>query len=168
MIKTYRIAENPPFPNHPLPVLYYPHALDDVLERSDPAESVKTFFSDNGYSNGWVNGIYAYHHFHSNTHEVLGCIAGRGTVQLGGPDKDEYPLSKGDVVLLPAGVAHKLTSSTDDFKVVGAYPNGMEPDMQYGEAPDYDKVQKRSYDVLVPVTDPVTKFEGPVHRYWEL
>ncbi|WP_423188454.1 cupin domain-containing protein [Alkalibacterium sp. f15] len=166
MVKTYRIVENPPFPNHPLPVLYYPHALDELLEQSDPAERVKAFFNNNGYSNSWVNGIYAHHHFHSNTHEVLGCVAGRGRVQLGGPGNDEYPFNKGDVILLPAGTAHKLTDSTDDFKVVGAYPNGMDPDMQRGEAPDYDEVQKRSYDVLVPATDPVTKFEGPVHEYW--
>jgi len=168
MVKAFSIEENPPFPNHPLPVLYYPNALNELLEKSDSAEAVLAFFSDNGYSNGWVNGIYDYHHFHSNTHEVLGCIAGRSTVQLGGPDKDEYPFSKGDVILLPAGVAHKLTDSTDDFKIVGAYPNGMEPDMQRGEASNYDTVQKRAYDTLVPATDPVNKFKGPVQKYWDL
>ncbi|MDZ7834022.1 MAG: hypothetical protein U5K84_00380 [Alkalibacterium sp.] len=168
MIKTYRIKENPPFPNNPLPVIYYAHALDEVLETSDPAGSVKDFFSDNGYSNSWVNGIHDYHHFHSNTHEVLGCIAGRSTVQLGGPGKDEYPLNKGDVVPLPAGVAHKLTGSTDDFKVVGAYPKGTDFDMQRGDADDYETIQQRSYDVLIPPTDPVTRSDGPVQEYWKL
>ncbi|GEK91930.1 cupin domain-containing protein [Alkalibacterium kapii] len=168
MVKAFRLEENPPYPNHPLPVLYYPDALNDILEKNDIAENVLGFFSDNGYSNGWVNGIYDYHHFHSNTHEVLGCIAGRSTVQLGGPGKEEYPFNKGDVILLPAGVAHKLTESTEDFKIVGAYPNGMEPDIQRGDAQDYDTVQKRSYDTLVPATDPVTKFKGPVQEYWDL
>jgi len=168
MVETYRIEENLPFPNHPLPVIYYPHALDEILEDEGTADSVIAFFSDNGYTNGWVNGIFDYHHFHSNTHEVLGCISGRATVQLGGPDKDEYPFNKGDVVLIPAGVAHKLTGSTDDFKIVGAYPNGMEPDIQRGDASDYDKIQKRSYDVLVPSTDPVKHFSGPVQEYWKM
>jgi uncharacterized protein YjlB len=168
MARAIRIEENPPFPNHPLPVIYYPNALTDLLQKSESPESVLDFFSENGYSNGWVNGIYDYHHFHSNTHEVLGCIAGQSTVQLGGPGKDEYAFNKGDVILIPAGVAHKLTSSTDDFKIVGAYPNGQQPDMQRGEAPDYDAVQKRAYDTLVPATDPVTKFKGPVQEYWDL
>lgn len=168
MIKTFIIKENPPYPNHPLPVLYYPRALEKVIEQKDPSGAAKNFFTDNGYTNGWVNGIFDYHHFHSNTHEVLGCIAGSATVQLGGPGKETYPFYTGDVVLLPAGVAHKLIDATEDFQVVGAYPNGLQPDTQRGDAKDYEEVQQRSYDVLVPDTDPVTKTNGPVQEHWNL
>lgn len=151
-----------------MPILYYPDALKELLEETDRHQNLLVFFNDNGYSNGWINGIFNYHYFHSNTYEVLGCIAGRSTVQLGGPGKDEYAFNKGDVILIPAGVAHKLTGSTDDFKIVGAYPNGMELDTQRGNALDYDAIKNRSYDTLVPATDPVTKFRGPVREYWDL
>lgn len=169
MTDIFRLKENPPFPNHPLPVIFYPQALVHVIENNtDPSEAVKELFKENGFANGWVNGIHDFHHFHSNTHEVLGCISGSATVQLGGPKADEHTLSEGDVVLLPAGVAHKLLTSTEDFKVVGAYPEGIEFDLQKGDAVDYEKVQQRSYDVPVPETDPVYKYDGPVQEYWVL
>lgn len=112
MVNVLWMKENPPFPNHPLPVIYYPGALKEVVENcSDSGEKVKVFFEKNNYTNSWMNGIHDYHHFHSNTHEVLGCVSGEATVMLGGPHSEEITITKGDVILLPAGVAHKCTRS---------------------------------------------------------
>ncbi|MCC5894196.1 MAG: cupin domain-containing protein [Alkalibacterium sp.] len=169
MVELFRLEENPPFPNHPLPVLFYPEALINLIENSkDPGNETIAFFEEKGYTNGWVNGIHDFHHFHSNTHEVLACIKGSATVQIGGPQAEEHTFTTGDVVLIPAGVAHKRLTATDDFKVVGAYPNGKSPDMHRGDAPDYEDVQQRCYDVLVPDTDPVYKYDGPVQKHWSL
>ncbi|MCC5889630.1 MAG: cupin domain-containing protein [Alkalibacterium sp.] len=169
MAEVFWFKENPPFPNHPLPVIYYPQALKKMLENSsNGGEDVKAFFKENGYSNGWINGIHDYHHYHSNTHEVLGCVSGTAVVQLGGPHSDEVTVTKGDVILLPAGVAHKRLGASKDFSVVGAYPNDLSPDMQLGDAVDYERVQKRSYDVPVPDTDPVSKKSGAVKEYWAM
>ncbi|GAB2319236.1 cupin domain-containing protein [Alkalibacterium sp. s-m-22] len=169
MVETHRFKEQSPFPNHPLPVIIYPKAVEEVIQDySNPAEAVKSFFSNNGYTNGWENGIYDFHHFHSNTHEVLGCASGRATVQLGGPHSNEFTVEAGDVMLLPAGVAHKLLTSTNDFKVVGAYPNGESPDLQRGDAVDYERVKQRCYDIPVPETDPVSGESGAVQKYWAL
>lgn len=167
MVEKFFIAENEPFPNSYLPVLYYPEAVRDMLEKADPFHEVLDFFIKNGYSNGWKGGIFTYHHFHSNTHEVLACISGEATVQLGGPGAEMYTFKKGDVVLLPAGVSHKLIEATEDFQIVGAYPDGTEPDMQKGQ-PDnnYTTIKARARTVPVPATDPVGGKDGAVLTEW--
>ena len=89
-------------------------------------------FARNGWTGAWRNGVFDWHHFHTTTHEVLGCYQGNAKVQLGGPDGPVHDLSAGDVVIIPAGCAHKRISASDDFAVVGAYPGGARPDMQDG------------------------------------
>lgn len=166
MVETIYTEENKPFPNNPLPVLYYPKAVAHLLNEFDPAQNVQDLFEKNGYTNGWVNGIFSYHHFHSNTHEVLACIAGEATVQLGGPDAQCYSFSKWDVLFLPAGVAHKRIDASYDFKIVGAYPDGLEPDMQKGKAEDYEAIKQAVAGVGQPENDPVEGKNGAVLKYW--
>ena len=41
------------------------------------AEAIKARFRSNGWSNNWdYPGVYEYAHFHSTTHECLGCANG--------------------------------------------------------------------------------------------
>ena len=77
----------------------------------------------------WRNGIYAHHHYHSTAHEVLGIVAGSVRVRLGGESGKTVELRAGDVVVIPAGVAHKSEGASPDLLVVGAYPGGKSPDM---------------------------------------
>ena len=166
MVETIYIEENKPFPNNPLPVLYYPKGVSDLLDKTGSAENVLALFEKNGYSNGWVNGIFSYHHFHATTHEVLACIAGEATVQLGGPGAEKYSFTQGDVLLLPAGVAHKRIEASRDFKIVGAYPEGLEPDMQKGEAENYEAIKQLIASVVRPAKDPVEGEDGAVIKHW--
>ncbi|WP_192986008.1 cupin domain-containing protein [Carnobacterium mobile] len=166
MAETFYVEENQPFPNNSLPVLYYPKRVTDLLGGSNSAKKVLALFEQNGYSNGWVNGIFPYHHFHATTHEVLACIAGEATVQLGGPDTEAYSFSKGDVLLLPAGVAHKRINANDEFQIVGAYPDGLEPDIQKGEAENYETIKQMVASVAKPDKDPVEGEDGAVLKYW--
>lgn len=168
MVNLHRLRENPPFPNSPLPVLFYPKVLDEFVEGEDAEEATKNLLKENGYTNAWTGGIHDFHHFHSNTHEVLVCLRGKATVQLGGPGEKEFSFSKGDVLLLPAGVAHKSIDSTDDFEIVGAYPNGIDFDMQKGDEDNYETIQQRANDVPVPEKDPLTGSDGAVQAYWDL
>ena len=87
----------------------------------------------NGWTGSWRNGIFDWHHYHLTTHEVLGCYAGHATVMLGGERGQRVELAAGDVVIIPAGCAHKRLAASGDFAVVGAYPGGAAPDMQKGE-----------------------------------
>ena len=105
-------------------------------------------FATNGWSGTWRGGVYARHHYHATTHEVLGCYAGSARLQLGGPAGEVHDIAAGDVVVIPAGLAHCNLRSSADFAVVGAYPGGVSPDLQDG-AGDAEVELPR------PVSDPV-------------
>lgn len=168
MVSIIKRNENEPYPNNTLAVLYYENALNERLESGYSSEDVVEFFENNGYENGWINGIKDQHHFHSNAHEALAVTKGEVTVQLGGPNTDIITLRKGDVVLLPAGTAHKRLDGTENFEVVGAYPaNGENLDMQYGDASDYEAIKENIENVGIPRTDPVTGSPADMERYWK-
>ena len=167
-VKLIHIAANPPYPNNDLPVLYYENALEEaLLTESYKASEVLDLFEKNNYSNGWVNGIIDKHHYHSNSHEVLGCFAGEAMIQLGGPNGEILKFRKGDVILLPAGVSHKRLDQSQDFKIVGAYPDGMTHDMQYGDTEEYNKILTNIQQVPLPLTDPVTGSPSNVVKHWK-
>lgn len=167
MAKRINLTENKPYPNNELPVLYYENILKEVLDESFTAHDVLQLFENNGYTNGWVNGILARHHFHSTAHEVLACTKGEVKVQLGGENGEMTTLREGDVILLPAGTSHKKLDATENFEIVGAYPvNDSEYDFQYGDAISYEAIKKRIKEVKLPDTDPVTGSPGEVQKYW--
>lgn len=153
------------FPNNPhLPLLVYKGAL--LLHPADKASAVKKVFESNGWANSWVNGIYDYHHYHSLTHEVLGVYCGRADVQLGGPHGVCVEISRGDVIIIPAGVAHKCLKHSDDFTVVAAYPHGKHYDMNYGTEHEHPFVDENIVRVPLPEKDPVYGAEGPMMKQW--
>ena len=93
-------------PNNPsLPLIVYRAALETGPRCAADCERL---FADNGWSGARRNGIYSHHHYHSTAHEVLGIAAGSVRVRLGGEDGKTVELHAGDVVVIPAGVAHKI------------------------------------------------------------
>src|SRR6266571_4826454 len=117
------------FPNSYLFLLIYKQSFFPEYSASD----IETTFADNNWKNSWRDGIFDYHHYHSITHEVLGVYDGSATVQFGGANGISVSLQKGDVVVIPAGVAHKCISDDEDFKCVGAYPDGKDYDINKGK-----------------------------------
>jgi uncharacterized protein YjlB len=159
------IPENGPFPNNAhLPVLIYKGVLE--LPDSDPEKVIERIFEGNKWSNAWVNGIFDYHHFHSNSHEVLGVSSGYCNVMFGGPDSKKFVLQKGDVIIIPAGVAHKNIDSSNDFKCVGAYPGGADYDIKKGKPEEKAEAQKNINNVPLPEKDPVYG-KGPLQKLWK-
>lgn len=84
----------------------------------------------------WQYTMYRQTHFHSTTHEILGIISGRARLFFGGeqnPGRVEPVVEKGDLIIVPAGVAHRLLEDqTGMFQMLGSYPPGKTWDMCYG------------------------------------
>jgi uncharacterized protein YjlB len=164
-VESHLLRESGNIPNNPsLPLLVYRKVIH--FGSGDPAEMIEALFRDNGWSNSWRNGIFRFHHYHSNTHEVLGIYRGIAKVQLGGENGIVTELGKGDVVVIPAGVGHKNIGSSGDFACVGAYPDGYHYDMNYGKSSERPAADENIRKVPVPGLDPVYGHGGPVPENW--
>jgi uncharacterized protein YjlB len=162
----HRLDARESFPNNPrLPVLLY-RAAFRLVANARAAELIEKTFVRNGWSGGWRDGVYNYHHYHSTAHEVLGCYAGRGLVQLGGPDGPVVEFARGDTLVLPAGAAHKSMDTSKDFSVVGAYAQGRAYDMRRGRADELADAEHRIAEVPLPELDPVYGAQGPLKQHW--
>jgi uncharacterized protein YjlB len=154
------------FPNSRYPVIVYKDKID--FSQVNGPDAVEALFKKNGWGNSWRNGIYTYHHYHSTAHEVLGVYSGSADVMMGGEKKGEsFYIKKGDVVLIPAGVAHKKLSSSEDFRVVGAYPEGQSWNMNYGKDGERPGADQNIKKVPYPPYDPVYGKSGPLQLYWK-
>lgn len=154
--------ENGMVPNNPLlPALLYRAVFPSG--KRDMAGLIEKRFGANGWPPQWRNGIYPFHHYHCEGHEVLGIAAGTARVLLGGEGGTTVPLAEGDVVLLPAGTGHCCLSHSTDFLVVGAYPPGQHADIRRSAATP--AVRQAIANLPYPDTDPVGDAEG-LPRHW--
>ena len=162
-LKTLMLKPNDWVPNNRrLPVIIYESAISVTGE--DPAALFEKIFSAHGWPPQWRDGVYDYHHYHTEGHEVLGVVSGQARLMLGGPDGHVVDVSEGDALLLPAGTGHCNLASSTDFLVVGAYPPGQHADIQR-EA--LSKAQLKNIDKLpFPEYDPVYGEAGGLITHW--
>ncbi|KJZ75924.1 hypothetical protein HIM_04748 [Hirsutella minnesotensis 3608] len=84
----------------------------------------------------WRFTMYDVTHFHTTAHEVLCISQGRARLCFGGdenPGRFEPVVGRGDVLIVPAGLGHRLVDDLDGgFQMVGSYPPGRPWDMCYG------------------------------------
>jgi uncharacterized protein YjlB len=161
--KAVRLKLGGKFPNSALPVLVYAAVLP---AHEGLAADFERLFESNGWTGSWRNGLYRVHHYHSTAHEVLGVYRGEVRVCLGGDDGPRVTLRAGDAAVLPAGVAHKNEYQSSDFAVVGAYPAGTSPDMNYGEAGERPRADNNIAAVKLPPSDPVQGKNGALGSLW--
>jgi len=162
-VVTHPVPSADGYPNNPnCPLLVYRSVL--AVTEPDLAGRFERLFAANGWPPAWRNGIFPFHHWHSNAHEVLGIYSGRVTVQFGGDRGASIEAEAGDVVVVPAGVAHKRVALNGSLGVVGAYPAGQSPDhCQPGDGMDS---AARIESVAKPARDPVFGAGGPLLRLW--
>lgn len=166
-VQVQRLADDGTFPNNDaLPVLVLRQAFRLASQR-DPASTMERVFQAHNWHGTWRNGIFSYHHYHSTTHEVLGVSRGGARVQLGGPQGEVFSVEAGDVLVLPAGVAHKNLGAEGRFQVVGAYPEGRDWDLKRGDPSDRPEADKNIDAVPLPDEDPVYGANGPLLMHWK-
>jgi uncharacterized protein YjlB len=153
-LETWHAPPGDRIPNHPrFPVLVY-HDVDAAAAGANDAQAL---FAQHGWGGSWVDGVFDFHHFHSTSHEALAVVAGRATLELGGPQGRAFEVSQGDVLVLPAGTGHRRASSRAGFTVVGAYPAGQENyDLLRGDDPaEVEAARARIAALPAPPEDPV-------------
>jgi len=137
------------------PLLVYPQ----VIAAPSP-EAFEELFTRNRWPAAWRNGVFPFHHYHRNSHEALGVYAGEVTVQFGGDGGVTLTAKPGDVIVLPAGTAHKRLASRGALGIVGAYPEGSRPDTCMGQP-------GKSASVALPDRDPVHGEGGALFQHWK-
>ena len=147
-------------PNNRFPLLVHRAAVP-----GGGVEAVISVFRKNGWSNNWSNpGVYTYPHFHSTTHEVLGCASGSMELNLsvGEGGFSRVKVSQGDVIVIPAGVSHADVGHSDDNMMCGGYVDGRDWDNvqeAYLSDEDYRAACKRIMSLPIPERDPVSGLE---------
>ncbi len=165
-IKEYLLKADGGFPNNPrLPLLIYKSVLEPSSE--DLAGEIESLFERHGWGGSWRDSVYPFHHYHSNTHEVLGCYRGSATIQFGGPNGPVVPFVAGDVAVLPAGTSHKKLDASHDFAVVGAYPAAADYDLLKGDPADRPQAEVNIRATPIPDADPVFGSDGGLRQHWQ-
>jgi len=151
-------------PNNTLPALLY---RGDANDSEDAPREIEALFQVNGWPPQWRGSVFAFNHYHSTAHEVLGVWGGWARIQLGGELGPMVLLEAGDVIVLPAGVGHGRVDRGGGFGVVGGYPaNQPNWDLCRADPSIHDAAAARIARVPLPTTDPVEGTQDPLMRYW--
>ena len=151
-------------PNNTLPLVVRQGAV--TPDADDPPKSFERVFAKNGWTNSWRDGVFDYHHYHSNAHEVLGVATGSATIRFGGESGETFGVSAGDVVVIPAGVGHACIKASEDFLCIGAYEGGRDYDILRGNPNEIAAARRRIAEVPLPGADPVDGESGPLMKLW--
>lgn len=97
----------------------------------------------------------------------MGIIKGKTTLMLGGENGTVITIQKGDVLVIPPGVAHRNLGFENAVSCIGGYPGGTNYDMYYGHDGERAVTDAIIARVPIPATDPVTGTEDPLISTWK-
>jgi uncharacterized protein YjlB len=156
--------DNGIYPNSHLPVLLLKKAI--TIPHLFAAKKIKALFAKNNWANAWDSGIFTYNHYHSITHEVLAIYKGHTQLLLGGENGYRVRIGTGDVLIIPAGMAHKNLGNEHDIGCIGAYPDGSDYDINSGQPGERPGTDKNISLVPIPGEDPLLGNEYGVSFIW--
>lgn len=167
-IAAYGLIPNTSLQNRPL-MIYHSVFPPSSNPNADSISSHLTRIP-HGVRPAWRYTMYSHDHFHSTSHEVLAIASGSAKCSFGhmdNPKKVEVELNTGDVVIVPAGVCHRMVEETRrPFMMVGSYPEGCEWDMCYGTQGEEGKVD-RIRGLVWLKADPIYGDGGPAVGVWK-
>ncbi|MEX0906092.1 MAG: cupin domain-containing protein [Balneolaceae bacterium] len=162
--ETYSFEDDGRIPNSKYPLVAYLNAFEE--RGSEGAGWLEDTFTSNNWTNTWRWGVYSFHHYHSNTHEVLGVFNGEALLHMGGESGERIKVHAGDILIIPAGVGHKCLEAGSGFTVVGAYPDGRSPDLNKGGKGERPGTDENISAVPFPPTDPLVGKDGGLLDIW--
>jgi uncharacterized protein YjlB len=160
-------------PNSHLPVIMYHRALliPNPMERKNLTKwyvALKERVMPNGWNVDWIqeNAILRERHYHTWSHEVLIALRGESKLRIGGEKGVNLNFAAGDVLAIPAGVAHERRGIGTDFVVAGLYPIGCRWNTCYVHPDTYKRAKKELPRVKMPRHDPLYGINGPMVKQW--
>ena len=97
----------------------------------------------------------------------MAVIKGRTTLLLGGENGQQVDIQSGDIIVIPAGVAHKNLGEMKDVICIGGYPEGRDFDMNYGGAGERPQTDRTIEELQLPATGPLAGREDPLLQIWK-
>ncbi|MBZ4190471.1 cupin domain-containing protein [Niabella beijingensis] len=158
----FYFREDQQIPNSPFPLLVYRGFFDKDYAACESWLQKK--FTANKWFPLPAFKIFDDTHYYSNTHIALGVCAGEAQLQLGGTLGITTTVEKGDVVILPAGVALRLIGSGSSFSMVAASSVKVPLEMhreQNGQAAG------SALHNIIPDTDPILGRKEGLQDIWQ-
>ncbi|MBO9413524.1 MULTISPECIES: cupin domain-containing protein [unclassified Ruegeria] len=161
-VEVYTSKPEGMIPNSRFPLLIHRGAIP-----GGGVDGVKARFRANGWGNNWeYPGVYEYPHFHSTSHECLGCAQGWMEFNLSVEGWTRVRIEAGDVIVMPAGVSHEMVGRSDDIMMCGGYAGGRDWDniQEAFLTPEmFQAAAKRIMMLPIPDKDPAT---GVILHQW--
>lgn len=166
-VNCHYFEDNGRFPNNShLPVLVYRAFLE--LPKADEVKSVEQTLQQHHWKRSAGPTLAGFHHYHSTAHKALAIWHGGLSLELGGPGGEKVTLEKGDLIVLPAGTAHRCLYRSPDLGCTGALPVGQEADVNYGNLTERPRADRNIRRVALPLLDPCCGKDGPLFSRWNI
>lgn len=182
LLKGVGVAPN----NETLPLIVYSGVAQ--FGDKEPEAVFEEIFWANQWADGFRDGTFSFHHYHSGAHEVVGVARGSAVLEFGGPDGKVVEVTAGDAVVIPAGVVHRRIDDAPGYSVVGCYPHHQVPDCCVLSAEDaataavdpdaadlvikhigkneFSAIKASIATTVLPVTDPISGEDGAIRELW--
>lgn len=165
-VNSFLLHDDGIFPNNSsLPVIHYKQIFS--IPSFFAAQAIKKHFASHGWTKSWKGTVHHVNHYHSKTHLVLGAYHGRAELIIGGNSGTNVWFEAGDVLIIPAGVAHKKLDPKAQISCVAAYPEGREVDLQVGARSERPAADHSIQLVPLPKKDPVFGADGELMFHWK-